>query len=174
MENNILQKDNIVLIGMPAVGKSTVGVLLAKKTGLGFMDTDLYIQGHEKKRLSEIIEVVGMSRFCSLEEEYVLSVSCTEHVIATGGSVVYGERAMAHLGSSGVIVYLDVPLGVLKTRLKNLGDRGVVIAPGKGVEDLYDERVPLYRRHADIIVDCGDLSPDEVLDRVYESLVGEC
>ncbi len=164
------KSDNIVLIGMPAVGKSTVGVLLAKRLGYAFLDTDVYIQSREGRRLSEIIEAEGLEAFCGIEESHVLTVRHRHHIIATGGSVVYGEKAMAHLGASGLIVHLDVSLSTLKKRLTDTVARGVVMAPGHTLDTLYEERHALYRKYADINIDCGTLSPDEVLDEIIGAL----
>ncbi len=163
-------RKNIVLIGMPAVGKSTVGVLLAKRLGYSFMDTDVYIQAREGRQLSEIIAAEGLTRFCDIEEEHVLSLTETRHVIATGGSVVYGDNAMAHLKSGGIVVHLDVALTTLTRRLTNTVARGVVMAPGQTIATLYAERQALYRKYADITVDCGKLSPDQVLDQLLSQL----
>ncbi|MFO7749225.1 MAG: shikimate kinase [Desulfobacteraceae bacterium] len=163
-------KNNIVLIGMPAVGKSTVGVLLAKKLGLDFVDTDITIQTKEGRTLSKIIDNIGVKAFLGLEERYCLALTCCDHVIATGGSVVYSSRAMAHLGMNARIVYLEIGLDALKTRLSALDSRGVIRGPGQDIDSLYRERTPLYEHYADIRIQCEDLSPDQVLTRIARSL----
>lgn len=157
---------NIVLIGMPGAGKSTVGVLLAKYTSRDFIDTDVYIQAGEGRRLYEIIAEKGMKEFCKIEERYILSLYCKSHVIATGGSVVYSDKAMRHLKASGVVIHLDLSVLELEKRLSDLDARGVVRAPGQSIEDLYKEREPLYLRYADFTVDCDGLNHDQVVEKI--------
>jgi shikimate kinase len=151
---------------MPGVGKSTVGVLLAKYTSRSFIDTDVYIQAGEGKRLRNIISEQGIAVFCNIEEKYILSIDLPGHVIATGGSVVYSDKAMRHLKSSGIVVHLDLPLPELEKRLSDLDERGVVRAPGQSLSDLYKERKPLYLRYADYIVDCSKLNMEQVVERI--------
>lgn len=149
----LLQTDrNLVLIGMPGVGKSTLGVLVAKALSAPFLDTDLQIQAEHGKRLHEIIARVGLARFKQVEEEAVCSLAVTGTVIATGGSVIYSDRAMAHLKAHGGVLWLDLSCPLLERRLGDLDERGVVRAPGQTLQDLYDERRPLYERHADVRV----------------------
>jgi len=164
-------KQNVILIGMPGVGKSTVGVLLAKRMGYSFLDTDIYIQTREGEQLQAIINRRGIDYFCRMEESHVLSIACDSHVIATGGSVVYGRKAMAHLKQLGVVIHLDLELAALKERLGNLDSRGVVMVPGQGLDSLYDERQPLYHRYADSTVTCGGLSPDQVVQQLHAVLI---
>jgi len=159
---------NIVLIGMPAVGKSTVGVLLAKRAGFAFLDTDIHIQTREGRSLQQIIQEEGIDRFKAIEEHHIRSLTCTSHVIATGGSVVYSPAAMEHLKSSGIVVFLDLPLGPLKSRLKDIDGRGVLRMPGQTIEMLYQERLPLYHRHRNITIACDGLTPDRVVRRILE------
>ena len=161
---------NIVLIGMPGVGKSTAGVLLAKALSRDFLDTDVLIQSREGRRLQTIIDSVGMEAFCAMEERHVLSVECRGTVIATGGSVVYGDRAMAHLKSNGVVLHLDLPLALLKRRLRDLDARGVVMAPDQTLENLFQERQPLYQLHADITIDCTNLTHEHVVKDIIAVL----
>lgn len=161
---------NIVLIGMPGVGKSTIGVLLAKELSRGFTDTDVFIQSRECRRLQEILDGEGRDTFLTLEERYVLTLDCRGHVIATGGSVVYSADAMEHLAGAGAIVHLDLPFGPLERRISNLPTRGVVMASGQTLRTLYDERQPLYQRYADISVPCEDLTHDETVLAVVERL----
>ena len=163
-------KKNISLIGMPAVGKSTVGVLLAKKLGYGFMDTDIVIQTEENRTLAEIIAAGGLDVFLDIEARHVARVNCDHHIIATGGSVVYKESAMAHLAEISRIIYLSIDLDVLLTRLSDVTARGVAIGPGKGMDDLYKERTPLYDKYCDIKIDCGTLGPDGVVSAIIEHL----
>ena len=163
-------KKNIVLIGMPAVGKSTVGILLAKKTGYNFIDTDILIQSKEKKRLCEIIADIGVKNFLTLEQEYLLSLNCTDHVIATGGSAVYSMESMDHLKETGLVIYLEIGLDHLKKRLSALDSRGVVRAPGQDITSIYLERTPLYNRYAEIKIKCDCLTPDQVLSKIINSI----
>ena len=151
---------------MPGVGKSTVGVLLAKRMGLAFLDTDILIQTGEKKSLQQLIAAGGMEAFCDLEAGYMATLDCGGTVIATGGSVVYREAAMAHLGRLGTIVYLRIDLAALDQRLSDIDARGVVYAPGQDLFGLFKERVPLYRRYARVTVDCSGLTPDQVVGKI--------
>ena len=165
------QKDaNIILIGMPAVGKSTIGVLLAKATSRDFIDTDVYIQSREERSLQEIIDCEGLEEFCRIEARHVLSLSCRGKVMATGGSVVYSEPAMKHLGSCGVIVHLTLDLSAIKKRLTNLDSRGVVMAPGKTIDLLYKERLPLYRQYADFTVNCRGKTHEEIVAEIIRAV----
>ncbi|MBN1669616.1 MAG: shikimate kinase [Kiritimatiellae bacterium] len=161
---------NVVLIGMPGVGKSTAGVLLAKAMSRSFLDTDVHIQVLEGRRLQEIIDVQGMARFCRIEERHVLELDYRRCVVATGGSVVYSERAMAHLRRDGVTVHLDLPLALLAKHITDLDSRGIVMAPGQTLEGLYEERQPLYRRYADLTVDCRGKTPDQVVTEAVAQL----
>ncbi len=162
--------NNLALIGMPGAGKSTLGVLLAKRTAHSFLDTDLLIQKAEGAPLQEIIENRGVDFFRRVEERIVLGLDGSSSVIATGGSVVYSEAAMEHLGRLGRRIYLDVPLAELERRLGNLDQRGVIRDPGQDLEGLLSERRPLYERWADIRVKCGELEHDGVVDAVIRAL----
>ncbi len=163
-------KENLALIGMPAVGKSTVGVLLAKKMGFAFQDTDILIQTEEKQSLARIIEQKGLEAFLDIEADHLLSLNCDRHVIATGGSVIYREKAMAHLASISTIVYLSVDLPVLMTRLSDVVARGVAMDPGRGIDDLYKERSPLYDKFHHIKIDCGQMSPAQVVTAISKAM----
>ena len=163
---------NIVLIGMPGVGKSTVGVILAKVMLRNFIDTDVYIQAQEGNSLQEIIDAEGLNAFCGIEERYVISLRCKETVIATGGSVVYSEPAMNHLKSSGIVIHLYLPLHLLEKRLTNLGNRGVVMKSGQALSELFNERLSLYRRYADRTIDCTGKNHDDVVSEVLLKLDG--
>jgi shikimate kinase len=162
--------NNLALIGMPGAGKSTLGVLLAKRTARSFLDTDLLIQRAEHAALQEIIEERGVESFRRVEERIVLELDCSNSVIATGGSVVYSHAAMEHLGRLGPRIYLDPPLAELERRLGNLDQRGVIRGPGQDLEDLLEERRPLYERWADIRVDCGNLGHSDIVDAVIRAL----
>jgi shikimate kinase len=163
---------NLVLIGMPGVGKSTVGVLLAKATRRDFVDTDVSIQAREGRRLQAILDADGREAFCRLEERYVLALDCRRHVIATGGSVVYSARAMEHLAADGRVIHLTLPLDKLDRRLTDMAWRGIVMAPGQTLAEVLREREPLYRRWADVTVPCEGRSADEVVAAVLAQ-VGE-
>lgn len=162
--------DNIVLIGMPGVGKSTVGVLLAKRLGFAFLDTDLIIQTGESRRLATIIADEGDAGFRRVEEGWVCAVRGRRQVIATGGSVVYSAVAMAHLQNDGLILFLHIGLGPLTQRLGDLDARGVIRPPGTGIDGLYAERVPLYQKYADIVVDTDGLTPDQVVGEIMAAI----
>ncbi len=166
----MINKKNIILIGMPAVGKSTVGILLAKKKGYDFIDTDILIQSGENKTLAQIIANIGVKQFLGLEQNYLMSINCTKHVIATGGSAIYSMEGMSHLSENGVIIYLEISLNNLKQRLSALDSRGVVRAPGQDIASLYEERAPLYDKFANIKIECGCLTPDQVLSKIINAL----
>lgn len=144
---------NITLIGMPGSGKSTVGVLLAKALGCGFVDTDLVIQRQEGALLQDILDRRGVSYFLDAEERAICSLHCDQYVIAPGGSAVCRARAMEHLKAMGLVIYLRVPLEQLKERIHNLDSRGIAMEPGQTLEDIMDLRAPLYERYADAVVD---------------------
>lgn len=148
-----MKNENITLIGMPGSGKSTVGVLLAKRMGYKFLDTDLLIQEREGKRLFEIMRDSGNEYFLKVENEVNSSVDTKRTVIATGGSAVFGKDAMEHFKSIGKIVYIRVPCEVLKERIKDYSTRGILMREGQSFEDIYAERSPLYEKYADVIVD---------------------
>ena len=161
---------NLILIGMPAAGKSTVGVLLAKRLGVGYLDTDILMQTGEGCYLQETIAVHGLEGFRTIEEGYLLSVPTDCGVVATGGSAVYSPIAMAHLGALGPVVYLQLDLASLKQRLGNLDERGVLRLPGQTIDMLFDERRPLYERYADITVSTAGVTPDQVVSLVLDQL----
>jgi shikimate kinase len=164
---------NIVLIGMPAVGKSTIGVLLAKRLGRYFLDTDVFIQAVSGRTLQEIIDTDGLEKFCELEAEHITCIDRTNCVIATGGSVIYSDAAMNHLKETGEIVYLNLPLKMIKKRLTDLNIRGVVMSKGKTLDDLYKQRTPLYKKWADITIDCLNLTHEQVVEKIIENLETE-
>jgi len=160
------RKTNIILIGMPAAGKSTVGVLLAKALNKHFIDTDIYIQQKEGKPLQVLLDEVGHDDFCRLEQDYILRLQCCDTVIATGGSVPYGEKAMEHLKADGVVVYLYLPIDEIKHRLTNLSTRGVVIDKGQSLDELYNRRAVLYDKYADVKVDATGLTHEQTIDAI--------
>jgi len=144
---------NIVLIGMPGAGKSTVGVVLAKSLGMRFIDTDILIQERTGRMLQAILDEDGPEGFWRIEEETVLSLHAEHAVIATGGSVVCSEAAMVHLKAGGVVVYLEISYDEMVRRLDDITTRGIVLMPGHDLRAMYDERVQLYEGYADITVD---------------------
>lgn len=151
-----MKKSNIVLIGMPGAGKSTIGVVLAKTAALEFVDTDLLIQKQTGRKLQEIIDSDGIDAFLKTEGEVISSLDCRNSVIATGGSAIFSKSAMNNLRRDGVIVYLEVPLQEIKRRVDNITTRGIAMKPGETLETIYRERIPLYKKYADITVTCGD------------------
>lgn len=159
--------NNIVLIGMPGAGKSTVGVVLAKKLGYAFLDSDLVIQSREKKLLHEIISEKGVEGFWAVEESVNESIETDRTVIATGGSAVYGRKAMEHLKRIGTVVYLKLSCAAVLERLGDLNERGVTMRDGQTFEELYDERIVLYEKYADITVDCEGLSIREIVEELF-------
>ena len=163
-------EDNLVLIGMPWSGKSTLGVLLAKALARPFTDTDLLIQQHAGKRLQAIIDGEGVEALRALEERILLGLDRKGHVIATGGSVVYSGVAMRHLKAQGRCVYLQLPLDALEARATNLDLRGLVRAPGQTLADLFAQRTPLYERYADMTFSCAGKSHDEVLWEIVREI----
>ena len=162
---------NVVLIGMPASGKSTIGVVLAKILGLSFTDTDLVIQNRTGRSLQTLIRERGQDGFISLENEICSRIDARDSVIATGGSVVYGGEAMRHLRENGIVVYLETDYEVLKKRLHHMRRRGVVFREGQTLEDIFRERKPLYERYADVTVREGLSDSEEVVEQILEKLL---
>lgn len=162
--------ENIIFIGMPAVGKSTVGVVVAKRLGYQFIDTDLLIQEEEGNLLREIIEKKGIDGFLEIEDRVNAKVEVHNTVISPGGSVVYCENAMKHYKEIGTVVYLMASYETINKRLKSAKNRGVVLRAGQTLEDLYDERVPLFERYADLTVCEDGLKLEDTIDKVIEAL----
>lgn len=159
---------NIVLIGMPGAGKSTVGVILAKKTTRSFVDTDVLIQTSQGRTLQDIVDTDGYAALRGIEEEVILGLSAQNHVIATGGSAVYSDRAMAHLKSDGLLIFLDVSLAALESRVRDFSTRGLAKRPEQGLAELFSERLVLYNRYADLTIRCDKLTQDEVCEIIIE------
>lgn len=164
------QKTNIVLIGMPGVGKSTIGVILAKVLGYSFLDADLLIQEQEGKLLREIIEEKGTDGFIQVEKRVNASIRADRAIIATGGSVVYGKEAMEHLKEIGRVVYLKVSYAILEKRLADIKGRGVVLKEGQTLETLFEERSKLYEQYADIEVSEEGLDVEQTVEKLVEAL----
>ena len=157
---------NIILIGMPGCGKSTVGVILAKTLGIGFVDTDLIIQQRENRLLQNIIDTDGIDYFLNCEADAVKSLDCNNFVVATGGSVVYREDAILHLKKNGKIIFLDVALDEIKRRLNNINTRGIASKKNKSIEDIYNERIALYNKYADVIIKTDGESVEKTVEKV--------
>jgi shikimate kinase len=168
MDNN----SNIVLIGMPGAGKSTVGIILAKMTSRDFIDTDILIQLSTGRSLQDIVDTEGPLALRRLEEEAILRLRGRHHVIATGGSAVYSAAAMDHLRLNGTIVFLDVELSALTSRIHNIHSRGIAKRREQSLEDLFEERLVLYRKYADITIVCAGLSQEEVCMQIIEKTKG--
>ena len=161
---------NIVLIGMPGAGKSTIGVLLAKSTLMDFTDTDLLIQKKYSSALCDIINEKGINEFLKAENDVICESDFTNCVVATGGSAVYGREAMEKLKNSGVVVYLKVDASELEKRINNIHTRGIAMKDGTTISELYNERAPLYEKYADITVECASLTPEECVDKIIENI----
>lgn len=161
---------NIIFIGMPACGKSTVGVVVAKRLGYEFIDTDLLIQKQEKRLLKEIIEEVGNEGFLKIENQVNCSVNPEKAVISPGGSVVYCQKAMEHFKEIGTIIYLYASFETINNRIKNAKRRGVVLKPGQTLYDLYEERTKLFEKYADYVVSEEGIGLEETIDKVLDLL----
>ncbi|MBQ9935799.1 MAG: shikimate kinase [Lachnospiraceae bacterium] len=164
-------KKNIVLIGMPGAGKSTIGVLLAKALNYNFIDADLVIQQQNNKKLFEIINEVGIEEFLKIEDETISNINTSGTVIATGGSAVYGENAMNHMKDNGIVMYLKLSCLEIINRISNIKTRGIAMKEGKTIFDIYNERVPLYEKYADIIIDAEGTNIEECVSLVMEEIV---
>lgn len=162
--------NNIVLIGMPGVGKSTLGVILAKALLFTFCDTDLIIQSKCGMSLCEIIEQKGTDTFLKTENDVIASCNFENCVIATGGSAVYGKEAMCKLKENGTVVYLKLPVSELQKRLSNIRTRGVAMEKGETIAELYEKRKPLYEKYADITVDCFGLTAEECVEEIINNI----
>lgn len=164
-------KKNVVLIGMPASGKSTAGVILAKEMKYNFYDTDLLLQAETDMTLVEIIRERGLDGFLELEDRLLSEINVSGCVIATGGSAVYGDNAMANLKKIGKVVYIKLRFEVIESRLKNIETRGVAMKEGTTLRELYDERIGLYEKYADIVIDADGLNTEQTVQKIKESLM---
>ena len=162
---------NITLIGMPGAGKSTVGVVLAKRMGMDFIDTDLIIQKEYNKTLSEIINEKGIEGFKKVENDVISKLELDNTIIATGGSAVYGKEAMKHLRDISKVVYIELTEENIEDRLGDLNERGVVLEDGETLQELYDERIPLYKKYAHIIVNADDMVLREVVKNIEKVIL---
>lgn len=164
-----MNRENVILIGMPGSGKSTCGVLAAKALLKNFFDTDLLLQSLESLRLQDIINQKGIDYFESAEEAAILSLDIRGAVIATGGSVVYSEAAMQRLAALGKIIYLHLSYDNMCERINNITTRGIVLRKGESLADMYNERLPLYRKYADFVIDCDGLSVEETVAEIVSA-----
>jgi shikimate kinase len=161
---------NIVLIGMPSSGKSTLGVILAKTLGVGFVDTDLIIQKQKGRLLQEIIDTDGINKFLEIEEAAILSSEFTGEVIATGGSAIFCDKAMEYLKENGIIIYLNLPYDVIVQRLKNIATRGVAAKKGQTILDIYNQRTPIYEKYCDINIRCENETVEKSVEKIIKEL----
>ena len=164
-----MNKENIILIDMPGSGKSTCGVLAAKALLKNFFDTDLLFQGLEEKRLQDIIDDDGIEYFLSAEERAILSLDISATVVATGGSVVYSDKSMEHLKKSGKVIYLHLSYDTMVDRIKNITTRGVVVKEGDSLEDMYNERLPMYQKWADVVINCDNNTVEQTVEKIVKA-----
>lgn len=169
MRNNL--KSNIILIGMPGSGKSTVGVILAKMIAKRFLDTDILLQNIEKRSLQDIVDKDGHMALRGVEQKVLLSIQCCNHIIATGGSAAYSEPAMMHLKVNGTIVFLHADLTALSQRIHNYETRGLAKRPDQSFQDLFEERLALYEKYADITIRSSKMTQDQVCDAIVNELI---
>ncbi len=163
-----MDKRNIVLIGMPGSGKSTCGVIAAKVMLKNFFDTDLLLQGLEQSRLQDLIDDKGTDYFYAAEEKAVCSLQLEATVIATGGSVIYSDKAMRHLRRLGKVIYLHLSYETMLRRINDFTTRGIVVKQGSTLRDMYNERLPLYQKYADAVIDCENSTVEETVKRITE------
>ncbi len=165
-----MDKSNVILIGMPGSGKSTCGVIAAKVMLKNFFDTDLLLQGLEQSRLQELIDSKGVEYFYEAEEKAILSLNIEASVIATGGSVIYSEKAMEHLRSLGKVVYLHLEYDTMLKRINNFTTRGIVVKKGSTLLDMYNERLPLYEKYADKIIYCDGNTVEKTVEEIVKAV----
>ena len=165
-----MNTNNIILIGMPGAGKSTVGVVLAKVLGYQFIDTDLLIQKEEGQLLWQIIEEKGVEEFIKIEDRINSKVNASKSVISPGGSAIFGENAMEHFREIGTVVYLDVDYPVLKKRVGDFEHRGVILRHGNCFRDIYDERLPYYQKYAHITISETHLDISQTVSAIVDAL----
>lgn len=163
-------KNNLTLIGMPGSGKSTVGIILAKNLGLGFIDTDVLIQINQQRVLQEIMNQSGYLGLRAIEEAEILKINIDNHVIATGGSAVYSEKAMTHLKRISTLIFLEATLDVIQLRIRNFDTRGIAKAQNQSFKALFEERQLLYQKHAHIRIDCNTLDQDRLAEKIVIAL----
>lgn len=159
-------RSNLILIGMPGAGKSTVGVILAKLTSRDFVDTDVLIQALQGRTLQDVVDTDGYIVLRNIEEDVLLGLSVQNCVIATGGSAVYSDAAMAHLRADGIVIFLDVDMSTLESRIHDYRTRGLAKSPDQKFADMFDERFALYTQYADITIKCSGLTHEEVCSQI--------
>lgn len=162
---------NVVMVGMPGSGKSTIGVILAKSLGFDFVDTDLVICKREGKKLQEIIDTEGLERFLEIEQQVGEEISSVNSVVATGGSMILSDEAMKNLKKDGIVVYVEVPLEILKKRITNMKTRGIAFKKGETLEDIFRVRTPLYEKYADITITADENTvPEDCVNQIVERI----
>jgi len=161
---------NIVLVGMPGCGKSTLGVILAKTIGYEFVDTDIIVQRDARKRLQDIINNEGIRSFLKREEGSLLGIVCDRSVIATGGSAVLSEAAMEHLSENGAVVYIKLSPGEIKRRITNIKTRGIACEKNETIESIFEKRSPLYEKYADITVDYEGITSEAAIEEILSAI----
>lgn len=162
---------NVVMVGMPGSGKSTIGVILAKSLGFDFVDTDLVICKREGKKLQEIIDTEGLEKFLEIEQQVGKEISPVNSVVATGGSMILSDEAMENLKKDGIVVYVEVPLEILKKRITNMKTRGIAFKKGETLEDIFTERTPLYEKYADITITADENTvPEDCVNQIVERI----
>ena len=162
------KKNNITLIGMPGAGKSTIGIILAKYLSFGFIDTDVLIQINHQKFLQQIMDETGYLNLRKIEENEIRKINIKKHIIATGGSAVYSEKAMRYLQSISTVVFLKVEYEMLKKRIHNFQTRGIAKSDSQSFRELYDERQALYNRYGEIIIDCAARYQEEIAEMISD------
>lgn len=165
-----MSRSNIVLIGMPGAGKSTVGVLLARTLKMPFIDTDILIQEEQNMLLQDIINTYGIEKLLDTEENTIVNLCVENYIIATGGSAIYKEGSMRHLKDNGIIIYLHLKLSKIERRIKNITTRGIAMGKGQSLADIYKERVPLYKKYADIEIDCSHKHIEDVISEIVQKI----
>ena len=163
-------KSNVVMVGMPGAGKSTIGVLLAKETSFDFLDVDVYIQGKEHRRLQEIIDVDGIDVFKALEEKYLCQIDEDGVVVSTGGSAIYSQKGISSLAQKGLVIFLKINMATLTERLGDFSARGVVMKEGQTFEDLFIERNKLYSAAADVVIECDGKTQDQIVNEIVAKI----
>lgn len=159
------------MVGMPGSGKSTIGVILAKSLGFDFVDTDLVICKREGKKLQEIIDTEGLEKFLEIEQQVGEEISPVNSVVATGGSMILSDEAMKNLKKDGIVVYVEVPLKILKKRITNMKTRGIAFKKGETLEDIFRVRTPLYEKYADITITADENTvPEDCVNQIVEHI----
>lgn len=161
-----MMNQNIVLIGMPGAGKSTIGVLLAKEAAFDFVDTDVLIQVQQGKTLQQILDESGYLYLREIEQQVLLDLQLSRHIVATGGSAVYSDTGMENLMRQGLVVFLDASLEQLQRRIHNYDSRGIARRPQQSFQDLFRERQLLYRQYAQCTIDCDNKTPNEIVQQI--------